>query len=148
LILVFYKELLVTSFDSGLSSSLGINSTVVHYALMGMLSVIIVSAFEAVGAILVIAMLILPGATASLLSYRLPPMFGITVVHALLSAVGGIHLATWLNCSPAGAMVVAGSVLFALAWMFSPSQGLLQRWLGRELDELDGEDIERLAKGT
>ena len=129
LILVFYKELLVTSFDSGLSSSLGINSTVVHYALMGMLSVIIVSAFEAVGAILVIAMLILPGATASLLAYRLPPMFGITVVHALLSAVGGIHLATWLNCSPGGAMVVAGSVLFALAWVFSPSQGLLLRWL-------------------
>ena len=94
LILVFYKELLVTSFDSGLSSSLGINSTVVHYALMGMLSVIIVSAFEAVGAILVIAMLILPGATASLLAYRLPPMFGITVIHAALSAVGGIHLAT------------------------------------------------------
>ena len=148
LILVFYKELLVTSFDSGLSSSLGINSTVVHYALMGMLSVIIVSAFEAVGAILVIAMLILPGATASLLAYRLPPMFGITVIHAALSAVGGIHLATWLKCSEAGAMVVAGSVLFALAWMFSPSQGLLQRWLGRELDELDEEDIERLAKGV
>ena len=58
LILIFYKELLVTSFDSGLSSSLGINSTVMHYALMGMLSVIIVSAFEAVGAILVIAMAI------------------------------------------------------------------------------------------
>lgn len=148
LILVFYKELLVTSFDSGLSSSLGINATVVHYALMGMLSVIIVSAFEAVGAILVIAMLILPGATSSLLAYRLPTMFGITVVHALLSAVGGIHLATWLNCSPAGAMVVAGSALFALAWIFSPSQGLLLRWFGRELDKLDEEEIERLVKGT
>ena len=148
LIVIFYKELLVTSFDSGLSSSLGINATVMHYALMGMLSVIIVSAFEAVGAILVIAMLILPGATASLLAYRLPPMFGITVIHAALSAVGGIHLATWLNCSPAGAMVVAGSVLFALAWVFSPSQGLLRRWLGRELDELDEEELERLAKGV
>ena len=148
LILVFYKELLGTSFDSGLSSSLGINSTVVHYTLMGMLSVIIVCAFEAVGAILVIAMLILPGATASLLVHRLPPMFGITVIHAALSAGGGIHLATWLNCSPAGAMVVAGSVLFALAWMFSPSQGLLRRWLGRELDELDEEELERLAKGV
>ena len=146
LILVFYKELLVTSFDSGLSSSLGINSTVVHYTLMGILSVIIVSAFEAVGAILVIAMLILPGATASLLVHRLPPMFGITVIHAALSAGGGIHLATWLNCSPAGAMVVAGSVLFALAWMFSPSQGLLRRWLRRELDELDEEELERLAR--
>ena len=148
LILVFYKELLVTSFDSGLSSSLGINATMVHYALMAMLSVIIVSAFEAVGAILVIAMLILPGATASLLAHRLPPMFGITVLHAALSAVGGVHLATWLNCSPAGAMVVAGSVLFALAWVFSPSQGLLRRWLGRELDELDEEELERLAQGV
>ena len=148
LILVFYKELLVTSFDSGLSSSLGINATTVHYALMAMLSVIIVSAFEAVGAILVIAMLILPGATASLLAHRLPPMFGITVLHAALSAVGGVHLATWLNCSPAGAMVVAGSVLFALAWVFSPSQGLLRRWLGRELDELDEEELERLAQGV
>ena len=148
LILVFYKELLVTSFDSGLSSSLGINSTVVHYALMAMLSVIIVSAFEAVGAILVIAMLILPGATASLLAYRLPPMFGITVLHAALSAVGGIHLAVWLDCSEAGAMVVAGSALFALAWVFSPSEGLLRRWLGRELDELDEEELERLAKGV
>ena len=147
LVVLFYKELLVTSFDSGLSSSLGINSTVVHYALMGMLSVIIVSAFEAVGAILVIAMLILPGATASLLAHRLPLMFGITVVHALLSAVGGIHLATWLDCSPAGAMVVAGSAVFALAWVFSPSEGLLRRWLGRELDELDEEELERLAKG-
>ena len=147
LIVLFYKELLVTSFDSGLSSSLGINSNVVHYVLMGMLSVIIVSAFEAVGAILVIAMLILPGATASLLAHRLPPMFGITVVHALLSAVGGIHLATWLDCSPAGAMVVAGSAVFALAWVFSPSEGLLRRWLGCELDELDEEELERLAKG-
>ena len=140
-------ELLVTSFDSGLSSSLGINSTVVHYTLKEILSVIIVSAFEAVGAILVIAMLILPGATASLLAHRLPRMFGITVTHAALSAVGGIHLATWLNCSPAGAMGGAGSVLFVLAWVVSPSQGLLRRWRGREFDELGEEEIERLVKG-
>ena len=137
LILVFYKELLVTSFDSGLSSSLGINATVTHYVLMGMLSVIIVSAFEAVGAILVIAMLILPGATASLLAHRLPKMFFLTLVHAVLSSIGGIHLATWLNCSPAGAMVVAGSILFLGAWLFSPKQGLLNRWFGRKLDDIN-----------
>ena len=147
LILVFYKELLVTSFDSGLSSSLGINATVMHYALMGMLSVIIVSAFEAVGAILVIAMLILPGATASLLVHRLPPMFGLTLVHAVFSSIGGIHLATWLNCSPAGAMVVAGSVLFVAAWVFSPSQGLLRRWFGRKLEDLTEDEAQRLSKG-
>ena len=146
LIFIFYKELLVSSFDSGLSSSLGINSTVIHYALMGILSVIIVSAFEAVGAILVIAMLILPGATASLLVHRLPPMFVLTLLHAVLSSIGGIHLATWLNCSPAGAMVVAGSALFFASWVCSPSQGLISRWFGRELDELEEDDIERLVK--
>ena len=146
LILVFYKELLVTSFDSGLSSSLGINATLTHYALMGMLSVIIVSAFEAVGAILVIAMLILPGATASLLAHRLPKIFFLTLVHAVLSSIGGIHLATWLNCSPAGAMVVAGSILFLGAWAFSPNQGLINLWFGRKLDDISKEEVPTSAK--
>lgn len=135
LIRLFYKELLVTSFDPGLSASLGINATVMHYALMGVLSVIIVSAFEAVGAILVIAMLILPGATASLLAYRLPRMFTLTALHAALSSLLGMHLATWLDCSHAGAMVVAGAGLFVLAWVFSPSQGLLRRWLHPTLED-------------
>ena len=129
LIAVFYKELLVSSFDPALAFSLGINATVVHYSLMSMLSVVVVSAFESVGAILVIAMLILPGATASLLSHRLPVIFLLTVLHAALSSVLGVHLALWLECSIAGAMVVMSAVLFVLAWIFSPTQGLLRRWL-------------------
>ena len=72
LIVLFYKELLVSSFDPGLAVSLGINASVMHYSLMCVLSVVVVSAFESVGAILVIAMLILPGATASLLSHACP----------------------------------------------------------------------------
>ena len=129
LIIVFYKELLVSSFDPGLAYSLGINAAVVHYGLMCMLSVVVVSAFESVGAILVIAMLILPGATASLLSQQLPRILWLTVFHAALSSVLGIHLGVWLNCSIAGAMVVMGSALFGLAWVFSPQQGLLWRTL-------------------
>jgi manganese/zinc/iron transport system permease protein len=129
LITVFYKELLVSSFDPALAFSLGINATVVHYSLMSMLSVVVVSAFESVGAILVIAMLILPGATASLISHRLPVIFLLTVLHAALSSVLGVHLALWLECSIAGAMVVMAAVLFGLAWIFSPTQGLLRRWL-------------------
>ena len=113
---------------------------------MGMLSVIIVSAFEAVGAILVIAMLILPGATASLLAHRLPKIFFLTLVHAVLSSIGGIHLATWLNCSPAGAMVVAGSILFLGAWAFSPNQGLINLWFGRKLDDISEEEVPTSAK--
>jgi manganese/zinc/iron transport system permease protein len=137
LIVLFYKELLVSSFDAGLAFSLGINATVVHYSLMGMLSVVVVSAFESVGAILVIAMLILPGATASLISQRLPIILGLTVLHAALSSVLGLHLALWLNCSIAGAMVVMGAILFTLAWIFSPTQGLLRRWMFRRLEEPD-----------
>jgi len=117
LILLFYKELLVSSFDSGLASSLGINATVVHYALMCWLSVVVVSAFESVGAILVIAMLVYPGATASLLSERLPVLMALSVLLAALSSLLGFHLAIWLDCSAAGAMVVAAAGFFVLAWL-------------------------------
>lgn len=119
LIVFFYKELLVSSFDAGLAASLGINPGIMHYCLMGALSVVVVSAFQSVGAILVIAMLILPGATSYLLSQRLPKMMGLTVLHAALSTALGVHLAIWLNCSMAAAMVVAGAALFCMAWVFS-----------------------------
>lgn len=142
LILIFYKELLVSSFDPGLAFALGINATLVHYSLMSMLSVVVVSAFESVGAILVIAMLILPGATASLLSQRLPVILGLSVVHAALSSVLGVHLALWLDCSIAGAMVVMGTALFGTAWVFSPTQGLLRRLLqSRRAAKLPGPPV-------
>jgi len=50
------------------------------------------------------------------------------VVHAALSSLGGVHLATWLNCSPAGAMIVMACVLFGLAWILGPHDGLIRRW--------------------
>lgn len=127
-IALFYKELLVSAFDSILACSMGIRPTVVHYALMGWLSVVVVSAFESVGAILVIAMLILPGATASLICRRLPWVMVMTVLHAALSAVLGMHLGVWLDCSLAGAMVVMGAVLFTLAWFLNPLNGLIVTW--------------------
>lgn len=130
LVLLFYKELLVSSFDAGLAYSLGINATAVHYGLMAVLSVVVVSAFESVGAILVIAMLILPGATASLLSQRLPVIHLLTVLHAGLSAVLGTHLAIWLECSIAGAMVVSGAALFTTAWAFHLAAQRLGRATG------------------
>ena len=141
LIVVFYKELLVSSFDAGLAFSLGINATLVHYALMSWLSVVVVSAFEAVGAILVIAMLILPGATASMLSQRLPVVLILSVVHAALSSVLGYHLGTWLNCSLAGAMVVMAAVLFCLAWLFAPKRGLIARALHRAQPEAEADAL-------
>lgn len=116
LIIVFYKELLVTSFDSHGASSLGISTRAFHYGLMSCLSVVVVSAFESVGAILVVAMLILPGSTASLCTKRLPSRLVWSIVFAVISAIGGVHLGVWLNCSLAGAMVMASSLLFCAIW--------------------------------
>jgi manganese/zinc/iron transport system permease protein len=145
LIVLFYKELLVSSFDPGLAFSVGINATVIHYSLMCVLSGVVVSAFESVGAILVIAMLILPGATASLLWHRLPGIMCLAILHAALSSILGLHLATWLNCSIAGAMVVMGGFLFALAWLFSPGQGMVRRLIKRSVKLDDSEKVQEMV---
>jgi manganese/zinc/iron transport system permease protein len=129
LLLCFYKELLVTSFDSGLATSLGIPVNIAHYGLMMILSLVIVFSFESVGAILVIAMLIMPGATSALLSERLPTVLSLSAFFAAAYSLGGLHLATWLDCSPAGAMVTCGFFLFCIVWFFSPKRGLLTLWI-------------------
>ncbi len=132
LITLFYKELLVTSFDSGLAVSIGLGFGVWHYGLMSALSVVIVSAFEAVGAILPIAMLVVPPMFAAQLSERLPTRLLLTTIHALLAALIGYHLSVWLECSAAGAMVVASALLFVGAWigtaLWHPIGRLLGRW--------------------
>ena len=128
---LFYKELLVCSFDASLAVSLGIKAAAVHIGLMAVLSITVVSAFESVGAILVIAMLILPGATAHLLSQRLPVILWLSVLYALISSILGVHLARWLDVNIAGAMVVAGTGLFIAAWIFSPIDGPIAKWRRR-----------------
>lgn len=124
LIVLFYKELLISSFDPQLASAQGLPARAMHYCMMSVLSVVVVSAFEAVGAILVIAMLVLPGATAALLSRRLWVRLLLTLIYAALSSVAGIHLALALDSSVAPSMVVSGCGLFALAWLVSPFDGL------------------------
>ncbi|MGJ3241993.1 MAG: metal ABC transporter permease [Opitutales bacterium] len=125
LIVVFYKELLVTSFDAGLAESLGIRPGWVHYGLMVLLAVAIVAAFESVGAILVIAMLIFPGATAALWSDRLPVILWLVAPIAAFTSLAGLHIGLWLDASIAGCMVVAAGFLFTLSWIVSPSRGLI-----------------------
>ncbi|HEY5707375.1 MAG TPA: metal ABC transporter permease [Terrimicrobiaceae bacterium] len=124
-IALFYKELLVTSFDPGLAKSLGMRTGIWHYGLMGALALVIVSAFESVGAILAVAMLIVPPMFAAQLSERLSFRLAWTVFHAALSALIGLHLSVWLNCSAAGAMVVAAAALFLAVWAASQAR----RWM-------------------
>jgi manganese/zinc/iron transport system permease protein len=126
-IVLFYKELLVTAFDPGLAKSLGMKTGLWHYGLMAVLSLAVVSAFEAVGAILAVAMLIVPPMAAAQLSERLPVRLVLTVVHGTLAALIGYHLSVWLGCSTAGAIVVAAALLFVAAWIFSSLTGSLSQ---------------------
>jgi len=130
LVLVFYRFLLVTSFDSGLARSLGMPVKMVHYGLMVALALTIVAAFEAVGVVLVVAMLIFPAATAGFFVERLPQLLVLAVPLSFFYSLGGFHLAVWLDCSIAGAMVVFAGILFILSWIFAP-KGLLMQSLQR-----------------
>jgi manganese/zinc/iron transport system permease protein len=114
LLAAFYKELLSTSFDSAHSVSLGISARGFHYALLLFLSVVIVSVFEAVGAILVVAMLVFPGATGLLLGRRLSSVLLWTTVVSLLIALLGFHLGVWLEVSLAACMSTMAMVIFTL----------------------------------
>lgn len=140
-VVLFYKPLMLSSFDPGLARSMGVRPGVVHHSLMALLSIAVVSAFEAVGAILVIAMLIFPATTASLLSDRMRVILWLTVLIAAITSILGIHLGLWLNASTAASMSVVVFGLFILAWIFSPKRGLLSRWLR-------GLRVERPARAT
>ncbi len=129
LIIIFFKELLVSSFDPALAASMGINPRLVHYLLMAVLSVVVVGAFTSVGAILVIAMLILPAATSCMLSDRLWVMMLLSILHAFISSLGGVHMAVALQVPTAPVSVVAGAGIFAIVWIVSPRQGLISLWL-------------------
>lgn len=137
-VLAFYKELKITSFDPALATTLGINSEIMHYVLMTLVAATAVVAFESVGSILVIAMLIVPGATAYLLTDRLPVMLALSLLLAALSAVlghiGAITVPTWFgfrDTSTAGMMAVATGVLFLLAFLLSPRYGLASRLIAQ-----------------
>ena len=131
LIIAFYKELLVVSFDPQLAASLGLRPRLIRYGMMAVLSLTVVGAFDSVGAVLVVAMLIAPAATAYLLTRRLPVMFLYSTVAGGVSSLVGYHLAYWLSVSAAGAMVSVACGLFALAFVFAPEQGLAAAACGR-----------------
>ena len=138
LVAFFYKELKLSTFDGGLAASLGFSPLLLHYLLMSAVSVTVVGAFESVGAILVVAMLVVPPATAYLLTERLSAMLATAVALGVTAACGGYALARLLDASIAGSMAVVAGGLFVAALLLSPTHGLLSRllthWrLGRRL---------------
>ncbi len=137
-VLLFFKELRITSFDPALATAMGFRSELMHYLLMGLVAATTIAAFESVGSILVIAMLIVPAATAHLMTDRLPAMLVVSGATAALSAVlghvGAITIPAWMgfrDTSTAGMMAVAAGGLFLLAFLFAPRHGMLTKALAR-----------------
>jgi manganese/zinc/iron transport system permease protein len=131
LIALFYKELKVSTFDPEFAQALGLRPGLLHYLLMGAVSFSCVAAFESVGAILVLALLAVPAATAYLLCRRLCSMLLVAAVLAILTAWLGYPAAFLINASIAGATAVVAGVFFALALVFAPERGLLSQLLLR-----------------
>jgi manganese/zinc/iron transport system permease protein len=135
-ITVLYKELKLATFDAGLALALGFSPALVHYGLMALVSITAVGAFDAVGSILVVALMIAPPATAYLLTDRLPAMIGLAALIGVCGGIGGYWLAHWFDLSIAGSMATVVGAAFAAAWLLAPQRGLVslarrrarQRW--------------------
>ncbi|MEM6453961.1 MAG: metal ABC transporter permease, partial [Acidobacteriota bacterium] len=137
---LLYKEFKLTTFDPQLAATLGFAPVAMHYLLMGLTSVTVVGAFESVGAILVVAMLIVPPATAYLLTERLSAMLALAVAIGIASSTLGYGVARLFDASIAGAMAAVAGAFFLLAFLVSPRHGLIgrllrHRHLGGLLDE-------------
>ncbi len=124
-IAMFWKELKLSTFDPALAVALGFAPALVQYALMGLVSLTAVGAFDAVGSILVVALMIAPPAAAYLLTDSLSRLLVLAAAIGAASALAGYWLAYALDASIAGAMATMTGVSFALAWLFAPGRGLV-----------------------
>lgn len=120
-----YKGFYLTTFDDSYAKSLGLSTQLWHYLLMGLVSLTTVVSFESVGAILVVAFLIGPAATAYLLTERFSSMLYLAAMSGILAAIGGYYMAAWLNVSIAGSMATIVGLEFLLAFLFGPNNGLV-----------------------
>lgn len=127
-IALFYKELKIATFDAGLAATLGFMPGAMHYALMSLVSITSVGAFDAVGSILVVALMIAPPATAFLLTDKLSRMIVISVGVGVISALSGYWVAHWLDASIAGCIASMAGLIFAVVVFFARHRGLVSAW--------------------
>ncbi|WP_298753827.1 metal ABC transporter permease [uncultured Psychroserpens sp.] len=125
LLVAFFKELKLSTFDKGLAASLGFSPVIIHYGLMTVSSITTVGAFDAVGAILVVALMIAPAATAYLLTTDLKKMLFLSIAFGIFSAISGYWFAHWLDASIAGSITTMLGVLFLLVYLFAPNKGVI-----------------------
>ncbi|PSL43226.1 iron/zinc/copper transport system permease protein [Salsuginibacillus halophilus] len=127
-VFLFYKQLVLSTFDPTNAEAIGMPVKLIHYVLMVVLSLVTVASLQTVGIILVVAMLITPGATAYLLTERLPVMLFLSSVFGVVSAVSGVYFSYIYDVATGASIVLVASILFTIALFFSPKQGVAVRW--------------------
>jgi len=137
LLLLFFKELKLSTFDTGLAATLGFSPLLLHYGLMTVSSVTIVGAFDAVGAVLVVALIIAPAASAYLLTDDLRRMLLLSCCFGVFAAIGGYWMANLLDASIAGSMTTVLGLVFLLVYLFAPRQGVISSLVRERQQKLE-----------
>ncbi|WP_413442958.1 metal ABC transporter permease [Synechococcus sp. MIT S1220] len=125
-LLVFRRDLMLFCFDPTHARSIGINTGFLHYLLLGLMSLAAVVGLQTVGIILVVAMLVTPGATAYLLTDRFDRMTVLAILSSVLSSVLGVFISYWTDSSTAGCIVLVQTAQFIFAFLFAPRHGILR----------------------
>ena len=125
-LLLFRRDLLLFCFDPTHARSIGINTGFLHYLLLSILSLAAVAGLQTVGIILVVAMLVTPGATAYLLTDRFDRMSWLAIGSSILSSLLGVYTSYWTDSSTAGCIVLVQTGLFLIAFLFAPKHGILR----------------------
>lgn len=128
-VLLFYKELLVSSFDETMAAAYGLKTRLIHYSIMILLTLVTVASLQTVGVILVVSMLITPASTAYLLTNRLSTMIGLAMFFGALSSMIGLYVSFLYNLPSGPVIALATTSIFLLAFLFSPKQGVIRRML-------------------
>ncbi|HEY7254790.1 MAG TPA: metal ABC transporter permease [Methylomirabilota bacterium] len=131
LIALFYKELLITSFDRGGALAIGLPVLWLDLLLFVLISLTIVVSLNAVGNILVVAMLVTPAATARLLTDRLPVMLGLSAGIGATSGVVGLIVSYHVDVAAGGTIVLVATAGFGVVWLLAPTHGLIMSRLVR-----------------
>ena len=125
-LIAFRRDFMLYCFDPTHARSIGINTGVLHYLLLSILSLAAVAGLQTVGIILVVAMLITPGATAYLLTDRFDRMTILAILSSSISSIAGVYLSYWFDIETGGSIVLVQTFLFLLAFFFAPRYGIFK----------------------
>ncbi|NHP17700.1 metal ABC transporter permease [Rhodococcus sp. IC4_135] len=128
ILLIKRRDLALFAFDPVHANAIGLSPKRLGALLLGVLALTSVVALQAVGVVLVVAMLIIPGATAYLLTDKFSRMLVIAPVISAICAITGIYVSYYLDTASGGMVVMTQGIVFALVYLFSPSQGVIVKW--------------------